>query len=111
MKFYSYKAQRILSEEEDGLPEIKYICMWCDDLGVYITLTNRQANSAKNSFDDSEMQVFVSEDYVRSSVRANAVSEAKRGKSYKGKPTGHLLLKDTISCERIACALNENGLD
>lgn len=111
MKFYSYKAQRILSEEELGLPEIRYLCMWCDDLGVYITLTNRQADSAKTSFDDSEMQVFVSEDYVRASVRANAVSEAKKGKSYKGKPTGHLLLRDVVSAERIACALNENGLD
>ena len=111
MKFYSYRAQRILSEEEEGLPEIKYICMWCDDLGVYITLTNRQANSAKTSFDDSEMQVFVSENYVKASNRKNAVSEAKHGKNYKGRPTGHLLLKDTISAERIACALNENGLD
>ena len=111
MKFYSYKAQNILREEEEGLPDIAYICMWCDDLGVYITLTNRQADTAKNSFNNDEMEVFVSEEYVKSSIRQNAVSEAKRGKSYKGKPTGHLLLKDTISCERIACALNENGLD
>ena len=111
MKFYSYKAQRILREEEEGLPEIKYLCFWSDDLQVYITCTNRQANTAKTSLDDSEMQVFVSEDYVKTSLRENAVSEAKRGKSYKGKPTGYLLLKDVISTERLACALNENGLD
>ena len=109
MRFYSYKAQRILREEEQNLPEIKYLCFWCDDLDVYITCTNRQANTAKTSLDDREMQVFVSEDYVKASLRENAVSEAKRGKNYRGKPTGYL--KDTISAERIACALNENGLD
>ena len=111
MNFYSYKAQKRLIEDEQGLPDVKYLCFWSDDLQVYITCTNRQANTAKSSLDDSEMQVFVSEDYVKSSLRANAVSEAKKGKSYKGKPTGHLLLKDVISTERIACALNENGLD
>ncbi len=111
MKFYSYKAQRLLSEEEQGLPEIRYLCFWSDDLQVYITCTNRQANTAKASLDDNEMEVFVSEDYVKASVRKNAVSEAKRGKSYKGKPTGHLLLRDVVSVERLATALNENGLD
>lgn len=110
MKFYSYKAQRLLSEEEQGLPEIKYLCFWSDDLQVYITCTNRQANTAKTTL-DKDLQVFVSEDYVKASIRENAVSEAKRGKSYKGKPTGHLLLRDVVSVERLATALNENGLD
>ncbi len=99
MQFYNKRNLKRLKKSEE-IP-VKHSCLFDDDLGVFLLISDRQEEELKDEFCESELDIFASEDYIPSRKRSNAISEHIRKDRYKGKPTGYHLTLNALSSERI----------
>jgi len=99
MQFYNNRNLKRLRKSEET--PIKHSCLYDDELGVYILISNKMEEELKDEFCEAEVEVFTSEDYIKSRDRSKAISEYIKRDRYKGKPTGCHLSLNFLSSERI----------